>query len=69
MAEESKQADAQPTDYQALGMAFLTMGIGLTISLGIVLSPAFLGTGVPFIVLGLIFMTRKPSDEAAEGDD
>ncbi|MEL7728315.1 hypothetical protein AAG612_02130 [Citromicrobium bathyomarinum] len=59
---------AKQTDNQALGIAYLMMGVGLTISLGLTLDPAFLGTGLPFIVLGIVFLSKSKADAAEEGD-
>tara|TARA_B100000678_G_scaffold194836_1_gene163251 strand:- start:418 stop:606 length:189 start_codon:yes stop_codon:yes gene_type:complete len=57
------------TDYRALGIAFMTIGVGLTISLGLTLGPAFFGIGLPFLVLGFVFVGRKQADETATGDE
>ncbi|NCP18030.1 MAG: hypothetical protein GW855_02580 [Erythrobacter sp.] len=54
----------KPTDYRALGIAFITMGVGLTISFGLTIGPAFLGIGLPFLVLGFVFLGRKRAEES-----
>lgn len=58
----------QPTGPNPLGISFLVLGIGMTVTFGLTLGPAFLALGAPFIVLGIIFMGRKQADETAEGD-
>ena len=58
-----------PTDYRALGFAFLTMGVGITVSLGLTLGPAFFGIGLPFAAMGIVFLARAKPDSAAKGDE
>ncbi len=57
------------TDYRTLGISFLVIGIGVTVSLSTTLGPAFLGIGLPFVILGIIFMSRSNTDASAEGDE
>lgn len=47
---------------QTLGVVFMTIGAGMMISMGLTLGVAFIGTGLPFLVLGIIFMNRKEGD-------
>ena len=55
------------TNNQALGIAFLMMGVGLSISLGLTLDPAFLGAGLPFVV-GIVFLSKSKAGAVGEGD-
>ncbi|KPM25344.1 hypothetical protein AAG593_06865 [Citromicrobium bathyomarinum] len=56
------------TNNQALGIAFLMMGVGLSISLGLTLDPAFLGAGLPFVVVGIVFLSKSKAGAVGEGD-
>ncbi len=47
---------------QTLGVVFMTLGVGMMVSMGSTLGVAFIGTGLPFLVLGIIFMNRKEGD-------
>lgn len=58
MSDENTQSNNR-----ALGITFLTLGVGMTVSLGATLGAAFFGVGLPFIVLGIIFMSRKEDVE------
>ncbi|MEQ8412595.1 MAG: hypothetical protein RIC51_10370 [Erythrobacter sp.] len=49
----------------AFGIVFLMMGISMTITFGLLFGPAFIGIGLPFAVLGFIFMGK--SDDRQEG--
>ena len=57
---------AQGTDYSALGVSFLTMGVGLAISLGVAIDPVFLMLGLPFAGLGIVFLARGRSESNGE---
>ena len=54
------------TGRNPLGISFLVLGVAMTATFGLTLGPAFFGVGVPFIVLGIIFMDRKQADETVE---
>ena len=60
-------SEAKPTDSKALGLIFCILGVGMTVSMGVSLGPAFIGIGLPFLVLGIIFMLKSSkADESAE---
>ena len=58
----------KPVGPNPLGIAFVVLGAAMTIAFGLSLGPAFLGLGVPFVVLGIIFMGRKQANEPTERD-
>ncbi len=55
------------TNYRILGFTFIMLGIGLTASLGIALGPAFIGIGLPFVVLGVVFLAKDNETDGEEG--
>lgn len=57
---------ASKTDNQTLGFTFLVVGVGLTISMATTLGVAFLGIGLPFVVLGILFLSRAKTNGDAE---
>jgi hypothetical protein len=60
---------AQQGNQRTLGLTFLILGVGMTISLATTLGPAFLGIGLPFLVLGVVFLNRSKAESAArEGE-
>ncbi|QIQ85985.1 hypothetical protein [Erythrobacter sp.] len=46
-----------------MGIAFFTIGAGMTITFGLLFGPAFIGIGLPFMVLGFVFMGKKGEGE------
>ncbi len=57
----------QKSNFRVLGLSFIAVGIGLTVSLSIPLGPAFMGIGLPFVVLGIIFLGRGNGAAETEG--
>ena len=58
--------DKQPLN--PAGITFLIVGIGLSVSLGVTQGAAFIGTGLPMALIGLL-MLRKGSGAKTEGGD
>ena len=56
-------------DYRTLGLIFLFLGVGLTITLGSALDPIFLGAGLMFIMIGLAYLARDKAGKASGGDE
>lgn len=56
-------SDEKDQTNQSLGLVYLMLGVSMTVSLGIALNPVFLATGIPFIVIGLYYLTRKDGKE------
>jgi hypothetical protein len=54
-----------PQNKSALGLTFMALGVAFTVTFGIIFGPAFIGIGVPFIVLGIIFLNRNKDGEGA----
>ena len=59
----------QPTNNRAVGIAFLVIGVAFTTSMAATQGPAFIGIGLPFIIIGLVFMGRSKTDGTTGGDD
>ena len=56
------QVPDQPRSYQALGMAFMAMGVSLGITFGLTLGWVFAPIGLTFVALGLIFLNKDSSE-------
>lgn len=62
---DDKKAD--PNDgKRALGITFMVLGVSLCVTFGVTLGPAFIGIGLPFAVLGFIFMPKSVADQECE---
>ncbi len=55
------------TNYRGLGMAFMAMGVSLSVSFALTLGPAFMGIGVAFFVLGLVFLNKDKGGGQSDG--
>jgi len=61
-------SEVNKTEYQALGMMFILLGFSLTMSLGVILDPAFFGVGLPFAFVGgyLLYTAQKCDEDGGE---
>jgi len=53
---------------RALAITFLVLGLSLCVTFGLTLGPAFIGIGLPFAVLGFIFLPKSGEGQKIEGD-
>ncbi|WP_051698983.1 hypothetical protein [Erythrobacter longus] len=53
---------------RALAITFLVLGLSLCVTFGLTLGPAFIGIGLPFAVLGFIFLPKADEGQKSGGD-
>jgi len=53
---------------RALGISFLVLGMCTCVVFGLTFGPAFIGIGLPFAALGVIFLPKSGEGQQNEGD-
>ncbi|MEL6486814.1 MAG: hypothetical protein AAFQ13_06690 [Pseudomonadota bacterium] len=55
--------DDKDTDYKALGIAFMVLGVSMATTFGITLGWAFAPIGLTFFVLGIVYLSKAEKGE------
>jgi hypothetical protein len=56
------------SNYRVLGIVFVMVGVLIAISLGVAIGPAFIGTGLPLAVVGIVFLAKSGGNATEDGD-
>ena len=54
-------------NHRALGMAFMVIGVSLSVTFALTLGPAFMGIGAAFFALGLVFLNKGKDGGQSDG--
>ncbi len=54
----------QDTDYRSLGLVFLGLGASMCFTMWFFFGPAFAASGLAFVILGAVFLSKSEDDEA-----
>ncbi|MEM6494091.1 MAG: hypothetical protein AAF650_06890 [Pseudomonadota bacterium] len=52
----------EPTDYRALGITFMTLGVSMGVVFGVTLGWMFAPVGLAFFALGLTYLSKVEKD-------